>query len=105
MQLDLTPTLSTPYTIIPVPSNLIPSSPSPPKQHILWVGCSDSLVSETDSLDVDRQEIFVHRNLGNLLSNADLSSQSSIEWAVELLKVCPFPSILSILFREERTKG
>jgi len=51
------------------------------------VGCSDSLISETDSLGVDREEIFVHRNLGNLLSNEDLSSQSAIAWGVDLLKV------------------
>ena len=33
-------------------------------------------------------EIFVHRNLGNILSNGDLSSESAVEWCVGLLKVC-----------------
>ncbi|KAF4628402.1 hypothetical protein G7Y89_g9750 [Cudoniella acicularis] len=86
--------LGTPYDILPVPRDLI-SSPSStkaetkePKTHILWVGCSDSSVLETDCLDVDRAEMFVHRNLGHVLSNQeDLASRSAVEWCVELLKV------------------
>ncbi|CAG8949182.1 hypothetical protein HYFRA_00004805 [Hymenoscyphus fraxineus] len=82
--------LRTPYTIQPVPRDLIPSSPKSTRDdepHILWVGCSDSSVMETDSLNVGRAEMFVHRNLGHLLSNGDLSSRSAVEWSVELLKV------------------
>ncbi|KAG0645730.1 Carbonate deHydratase [Hyphodiscus hymeniophilus] len=76
------------YAILPVPRNLIalPDS-TPPRQHVLWIGCSDSLVSETDCLDINRDEIFVHRNLGGRVSNGDLSSGSALEWAVDLLKV------------------
>jgi len=84
---DLTPAIAKPYTIHPLSPTLIPATVQPHSQHILWIGCSDSLVSETDSLDISRDEIFVHRNLGNIISNGDLSSQSAIEWAVELLKV------------------
>ena len=77
------------YAILPVPRSLIQSlQHSPPKQHILWIGCSDSLISETDCLDVPRDEIFVHRNLGSRVSNGDLSSRSALEWGVDLLKVC-----------------
>lgn len=36
---------------------------------------------------MDRDEIFVHRNLGGRVSNGDLSSGSALEWAVDLLKV------------------
>jgi carbonic anhydrase len=86
MPFDFNAAVRKQYNILPVSPSLIESQSSA-KQHILWVGCSDSLVSETDSLDVDREEIFVHRNLGNLLSNGDLSSQSAIAWAVDLLKV------------------
>ncbi|KAG9237309.1 carbonic anhydrase [Amylocarpus encephaloides] len=82
--------LRTPYTTRPVPRDLIASSPSSAtegKPHILWVGCSDSSVMETEALGVGRDEMFVHRNLGHLLSNGDLSSRSAVEWSVELLKV------------------
>jgi hypothetical protein len=89
-----TATMSSPqtpkhYAILPVPRNLIPPPrDSPPKQHILWIGCSDSLVLETECLEVNRDEIFVHRNLGGRVSNGDLSSKSALEWGVDLLKVC-----------------
>jgi hypothetical protein len=100
VKMPFTPNLITrPYSILPVPSNFIPSSPlSPPssptpnsqqfRQRIFWVGCSDSSITETDCLAVDREEIFVHRNLGNILSNGDLSSESAVEWALDVSKVC-----------------
>lgn len=92
-----------PYRTVPVPKDFIASRcpPSPAngtsaipqneepelKPQILWVGCSDSLVIETECLGVRRDEIFVHRDLGNILSNGDLSSRSAVEWAVGLLGV------------------
>jgi carbonic anhydrase len=75
------------YTILPVPRDFIPSSETPTSQ-ILWVGCSDSFIIETETLDVLPEEIFVHRNLGNLLHNRDLSSESALDWCLDLLKVC-----------------
>ncbi len=74
------------YTAVPVRKDIIPSSGEPVPQ-ILWVGCSDSLILETEALGVLPEEIFVHRNFGNILSNGDLSSKSAVAWAVELLKV------------------
>lgn len=74
------------YNIRTVPRSLIPSNDGT-KQQILWVGCSDSIISETETLDVKPEEIFVHRNLGNILSNGDLSSASAVEWSLEKLKV------------------
>ncbi|KAK0106788.1 hypothetical protein ONS95_003513 [Cadophora gregata] len=74
------------YTPVPVPHGFIPSTGTP-KPHILWVGCSDSLILETETLGVLPDEIFVHRNLGNILSNGDLSSESAVDWCVGLLKV------------------
>lgn len=92
------------YTVQPVPANFLqftnqtsssPLSSPPPtnsqetKENVLWIGCSDSLVSETDALtNVKRSEIFVHRNLGNRVSVGDTSSGSAIEWAIDVLKVC-----------------
>jgi carbonic anhydrase len=73
------------YSILPVAGSFIATQPS--RQHVMWIGCSDSLVSETDCLDINRDEIFVVRNLGGRVSNGDLSSVSALEWAVNLLKV------------------
>ena len=75
------------YTVVPVPREFIKSSGKNEAQ-ILWVGCSDSLIVETETLDVLPQEMIVHRNLGDIISNGDLSSVSAVEWAVDLLKVC-----------------
>jgi carbonic anhydrase len=77
------------YTAVPVSSNLIPSLSKPQEQEqIFWVGCSDSHIVETDILDVPRQELFVHRNLGNKLSNGDISSLGALEFCVQDKQVC-----------------
>jgi carbonic anhydrase len=77
------------YTAVPVSSDLIPSLPqSQVQEQIFWVGCSDSQIIETDVLNVPRQEIFVHRNLGNKLSNGDISSLGALEFCVQDKKVC-----------------
>ncbi|KFY51488.1 hypothetical protein V496_08830 [Pseudogymnoascus sp. VKM F-4515 (FW-2607)] len=74
------------YSILPVPADLIPST-GESKAQILWVGCSDSWITETAVLDVLPQETFVHRNLGSVMSNGDLSSASAIAYCVDLLEV------------------
>jgi carbonic anhydrase len=75
------------YTAVPVFSNMIQSIPNREEQ-ILWVGCSDSHIDETDVLNVPRQELFVHRNLGNKLSNGDTSSLGAIEFCIQDIEVC-----------------
>jgi carbonic anhydrase len=80
------------YTVQPVPPNYLslskPDDAAEEKEKVLWIGCSDSLVSETDSLtNVNRSEIFVHRNLGNRVSVGDVSSGSALEWCIEGKKV------------------
>lgn len=87
MTLDFVSAIEKNYKITPVSKTFIPSNKSG-KQQILWVGCSDSLILETETLAVDAEEIFVHRNLGNIVSNGDLSSKSAIEWSLNILKVC-----------------
>jgi len=87
MPLNFKAAIKKKYNVLPLSRTHIQSNQIA-KPHILWVGCSDSLISETQSLAVDSEEIFVHRNLGNIVSNGDLSSQSAIEWCLDILKVC-----------------
>ncbi|HUH73509.1 MAG TPA: carbonic anhydrase [Chitinophagales bacterium] len=54
---------------------------------ILYIGCSDSRVSAEELMGVAPGDVFVHRNIANMISNTDLSAMTVIEYAVRLLKV------------------
>ena len=53
----------------------------------LYIGCSDSRVTAEDLMGLKPGEIFIHRNIANVVNNIDMSSISVIQYAVEHLKV------------------
>ncbi|HAI83776.1 MAG TPA: carbonate dehydratase [Chitinophagaceae bacterium] len=57
------------------------------KPDFLWIGCSDSRVSADAITGTSPGEIFVHRNIANMVVHTDLNLLSVLEFAVEHLKV------------------
>jgi carbonic anhydrase len=53
----------------------------------LYIGCSDSRVSAEELMGVEPGEVFVHRNIANVVSNNDLNVMSIIDYAVKQLDV------------------
>lgn len=52
-----------------------------------WIGCSDSRVPATEIVDIEPGEMFVHRNVANLVSGDDLNFNSALLFAVNVLHV------------------
>jgi carbonic anhydrase len=53
----------------------------------LWIGCSDSRVSANTIVGLAPGEIFVHRNVANLVVHTDMNCLSVIQFALEVLKI------------------
>lgn len=54
---------------------------------VLYIGCSDSRVTAEELMGAEPGDVFVHRNIANMVPNTDLSSMSVIDYAVLHLKV------------------
>ena len=57
------------------------------KPRYMWIGCSDSRVPANQIIGLEPGEVFVHRNVANVVVHTDLNCLSTIQFAVDQLKV------------------
>ena len=64
-----------------------PTSSKAQDPNYLWIGCSDSRVPANEVVGVMPGELFVHRNVANMVVSTDMNLLSVLQYAVEVLKV------------------
>lgn len=53
----------------------------------LWIGCADSRVPANQIIDMLPGQVFVHRNIANIVVHTDLNCLSVIQYAIDILKI------------------
>lgn len=67
--------------------SFFPTLAAQQKPELLWIGCSDSRVPANQVIDLAPGEVFVHRNVSNMIVYTDMNMLSVVQFAVEVLKV------------------
>lgn len=67
--------------------DFFPTLAAQQKPEFLWIGCSDSRVPANQVVDLDPGEVFVHRNVSNMVIHTDMNMLSVVQFAVEILEV------------------